>query len=161
MAGSRVVACPHRAPHRSDATMIPPRSVLSLAGRLPAHAGRVAIVAGGSRFTYDELERAAAAVAARLRLEPAADQPIEARVAFWIPPGFEYLAVLLGIWRAGRIAVPLAVSHPPPELEHVVTDSAPAVVVAAPEAVGTLQPIARAAGLPLVTTAALAEPEQA
>jgi len=40
----------------------------------------------------------------------------EARVAFLVRPGHEYVATLLGIWRAGGVAVPLWVSHPLPEL---------------------------------------------
>jgi malonyl-CoA/methylmalonyl-CoA synthetase len=137
--------------------MIPPRSAPSLAGRLPAHAGRVAIVASGARFTYRQLNDAAAAVAARLTLAGAGSTDPEPRVAFWIPPGFEYVAVLLGIWRTGAIGVPLAVSHPPPELEHVVTDSAPAVVVSSPESLEMLRPIARAAGARVMTTPELVD----
>jgi malonyl-CoA/methylmalonyl-CoA synthetase len=37
-----------------------------------------------------------------------------------------------GIWRAGGVAVPLAVSHPPAELEYVIRDSGASVVVAGP-----------------------------
>ena len=132
--------------------MISPRSTPSLAGRLPAHAGRVAIVAAGARFTYRQLDDAAAGVAARLDLAGAGSTDPEPRVAFWIPPGFEYVAVLLGIWRSGGIAVPLAVSYPPPELEHVVTDSAPAVVVSSPESLETLGPLAQAACARVITT---------
>ena len=53
----------------------------------------------------------------------------QARVAFFVQPGFEYVAVQRGIWRAGGVAVPLAVSHPPPELEYVIRDAGAAVVV--------------------------------
>ena len=53
-------------------------------------------------------------------------------MAFLVPPGFEYAAVQRGIWRAGGVAVPLAVSHPPAELEYVIRDSGASVVVADP-----------------------------
>ena len=43
----------------------------------------------------------------------------EARVAFMIPPGFEYVAALWGIWLAGGIAVPLCVTHPLPEIHRL------------------------------------------
>ena len=46
----------------------------------------------------------------------------QARVAFFVQPGFEYVAVQRGIWRAGGVAVPLAASHPPPELDYVIRD---------------------------------------
>jgi len=54
----------------------------------------------------------------------------QTRVAFLVAPGFAYAAVQRGIWRAGGVAVPLAVSHPPAELEYVVRDTDAAIVVA-------------------------------
>ena len=44
-------------------------------------------------------------------------------MAFLVPPSFAYAAVQRGIWRAGGVAVPLAISHPPAELEYVIRDS--------------------------------------
>ncbi|HEX2189959.1 MAG TPA: acyl-CoA synthetase, partial [Longimicrobiaceae bacterium] len=70
----------------------------------------------------------------------------EARVAFLAPPGWDYVAVQWGIWRAGGIAVPLAVSHPPAELEYVIRDADASIVVAHPDFAGTLRPIAEADG---------------
>ena len=55
----------------------------------------------------------------------------EERVAFLVPPSFAYAVIARGIWLAGGVAVPLAVSHPPPELEHVIRDSGASVVVGA------------------------------
>jgi malonyl-CoA/methylmalonyl-CoA synthetase len=40
---------------------------------------------------------------------------------------------MLGVWRAGGIAVPLCVSHPDPELEYVLGDSGAEVLIASPE----------------------------
>jgi malonyl-CoA/methylmalonyl-CoA synthetase len=54
-------------------------------------------------------------------------------VAFLAPPGFAYVATQWGIWRAGGIAVPLAVAHPPPELEYVIRDADAEVVVVHPD----------------------------
>ena len=54
------------------------------------------------------------------------------RIAFLLPPGRTHVAVQWGAWRAGAIAVPLAVSHPPRELEHVLDDAKPRIVVADP-----------------------------
>ncbi|WP_234017004.1 AMP-binding protein [Nostoc sp. 'Lobaria pulmonaria (5183) cyanobiont'] len=56
----------------------------------------------------------------------------EQRVAFLIPPGFEYVATQWGIWRAGGIAVPLCVSDPRPELEYVITNSGATIIDAHP-----------------------------
>src|SRR5207237_366248 len=57
------------------------------------------------------------------------DDLAEARVAFLAPPGFHYVAIQWGIWRAGGIAIPLAVSHPPAELEYVIRDADAETVV--------------------------------
>ncbi len=66
----------------------------------------------------------------------------EMRVAFLAPPGFHYVATQWGIWRAGGIAVPLAVMHPRPELEYVVDDSGAEILVAHPNFEARARPIA-------------------
>lgn len=111
---------------------------------------RVAIVSGGRTFTYGDLERASWQVAAAL-LE-SADDLHESRAAFLVPPGFDYAAVQRGIWRAGGVAVPLAVTHPPPELEYVIRDTGSAIVIGTAAAAGTLMPLARAVGAHFRTT---------
>jgi len=99
---------------------------------LPHHAGafgaRPAIVDADGVHPYAALLDAARAVAAAL-LDGAEDLH-EARVCYHVPPGFAHVAVQWGVWLAGGVAVPLALSHPPPELEHVVQDAAPIAVVA-------------------------------
>ena len=52
-----------------------------------------------------------------------------ARVAYLVTAGYQYAVVQEGIWRAGGIAVPLAPSHPLPELEYVLRDTAADIVV--------------------------------
>ena len=116
---------------------------------------RPAIVAADGTFTYEELEHASARVASAL-LDGAPDLA-EARVAFFVTPGFAHVAVRQGIWRAGGVAVPLAISHPPAELEYVIRDSAAEYVVAEPAAVETLEPLAHAAGARLFTTTEVLE----
>ena len=103
---------------------------------------RIAIVAAGRSYTYADLDAASKGVAAAL-LE-SRDDLHEARVAFLVPPGFEYVAVQRGIWRAGGVAVPLATSHPPPELEYVIKDSGAEVVIGTPSAAGVLDSVAAA-----------------
>ena len=58
----------------------------------------------------------------------------EARVAFLIEPSIDYVLVQRGVWRAGGVAVPLCASHPPPELDYVLADAQPELVVASPGA---------------------------
>ncbi|HEV2131852.1 MAG TPA: acyl-CoA synthetase, partial [Longimicrobiaceae bacterium] len=77
----------------------------------------------------------------------------EARVAFLAPPGWHYVAAQWGIWRAGGVAVPLALSHPPAELEYVIQDADAAVVLTHPELAERVQPIAEREGRRFLTTA--------
>ena len=44
-------------------------------------------------------------------------------MAFLVPPGFQYVAVQWGIWQAGGIAVPMAVSHSPRKPAYVMEDA--------------------------------------
>lgn len=117
---------------------------LPLVARAHAHRDRTAIVASDGTFSYGELLEASARIAGRL-LDGSQDLG-EARVAFLVPPSFQYVATQWGIWRAGGIAVPLALSHPSAELEYVIADADAAVVVAHPEATDTLRPIAERLG---------------
>ena len=119
---------------------------LPLVARARNYAARTAIVAAEGTFTYADLLDASARVAASL-LDGRGDLR-EARVAFLVPPGFQYAAVQWGIWRAGGVAVPLAVSHPATELEYVIRDSDAEIVVAHPDfesTLGAIEPARRAA----------------
>ena len=100
-----------------------------LFSRAAAHQHRIALVAPEGLYTYRDLLDASERVARRLLSLCSTTDLEEARVAFLVPPGFEYVAVQWGIWRAGGIALPLAVSHPPPELARVIEDSRPVALV--------------------------------
>jgi malonyl-CoA/methylmalonyl-CoA synthetase len=78
-----------------------------------------------------------------------------ARVAFLVPPSFAYVVISRGIWRAGGVAVPLAVSHPPPELAHVIRDSGASVVVGGGRQADALEAIAAESGARFIRTADL------
>lgn len=121
---------------------------LAIVARAAAHPDRTAIVARDGRFTYRELMAASHAVATAL-LEGRTDLA-EARVAYLVPPSFLWVATQWGIWRAGGVAVPLAVSHPPPELEYAIVDSGALAVVAHPELAERVEPIARRTGTRLL-----------
>jgi malonyl-CoA/methylmalonyl-CoA synthetase len=110
---------------------------------------RRAIIAADGVFTYDDLDDASKRVAGSLLADN--DDLNQTRVAFLVHPSFAYAAVQRGIWRAGGVAVPLAVSHPPAELEYVIRDSGASVVVADEASAATLVPIARAVHARFVT----------
>jgi malonyl-CoA/methylmalonyl-CoA synthetase len=111
---------------------------------------RVAVATPDGTYTYADLDRESRAVAGAL-LDSALDLN-EARVAFFIPPGCEYAAVLRGIWRAGGVAVPLALSHPAPELAYVLGDSGATFVVGTPPSRDRLAPIAEKMGVRFLTS---------
>lgn len=128
---------------------------LGLFARALAHGERVALTAPEGTFCYADLLDGSASVAARL-LAGAADLN-EARIAFLVPPGFTYAAVQWGIWRAGGIAVPLAISHPAGELTYVIEDAEASVVVAHPEMADRVRLIAKERGLRFLLTSELLE----
>ena len=58
---------------------------------------------------------------------------LEARVAFMVNPGFDYVKTQWAIWQAGGVAVPLCLTHPLPSLQYVLDDTTASVVVVSPE----------------------------
>ena len=116
---------------------------------------RTAIIAADGTFTYDQLDEASRRVAGALLADNA--DLNQTRVAFFVPPSFAYAAVQRGIWRAGGVAVPLAISHPPAELDYVIRDSGASLVVSDPASASMLMPLAKSAHARfLSTTTALA-----
>src|SRR5205823_2857236 len=74
-----------------------------------------------------------------------------------VSPGWHDVATEWGIWRAGGVAVPLATSPPPPELEYVIQDADVEILVADAELAPRLETVrAPAAVRRLTTTEALA-----
>jgi malonyl-CoA/methylmalonyl-CoA synthetase len=99
--------------------------VSSLFPALTGHpAGRPALRFGERSLTYAELAAAAGAVAARVR---GAD-----RVAVWAAPALETAVAVVGALLAGVAAVPLNPKSGEKELRHILSDSAPSLLLAAP-----------------------------
>ena len=114
---------------------------------------RLAIVAADGVFSYGDLAATAARVAGGLLdANGDGDDLREARVAFLVPPSFAHVAVQRGIWLAGGVAVPLAVSHPPAELEYVVRDSGASIVVASGRQADALESVSSAVGAQFLRT---------
>jgi malonyl-CoA/methylmalonyl-CoA synthetase len=112
---------------------------LSLIHRARAYRNRIAIRDGSQTFDYDQLLNRSATLASVLLGNQ--DDALEARIAFLVPPGFEYAVVQWAIWRAGGVAVPLCLSATEPELKYTLADSATGQVVS------TREQAARVAGL--------------
>jgi len=106
---------------------------LDLIARSRLEPGRTAIIDGDARYSYGELLDASARVATTLL--QGRDDLREERVAFLVTPGFGWVAVQWGIWRAGGIAVPLPLGTPWSELEYYLADTqASALIVDAANA---------------------------
>ncbi len=110
--------------------------MINLIERLSQFRDKTAIIDENGEYSYSDLLSSSSKVAAHLLREN--ESLNEARVAFIIPSSFEYVSVLLGIWRAGGIAVPLCVSHPDPELDSVISQSGAETVIAHPQFKGRM-----------------------
>jgi malonyl-CoA/methylmalonyl-CoA synthetase len=115
---------------------------LALVDRALTFPDRIALFDGTGTHTYADLltgsERGAA------RLLDGRDDLDQARVAFMAEPSFEYVRIQWSIWRAGGAAVPLCLTHPAPELEHVLDTTSPVLAVASPTYADLLRPLAEA-----------------
>ncbi|MER7111692.1 acyl-CoA synthetase [Streptomyces sp. NPDC000229] len=96
----------------------------SLFPALEAGSGRSALRFGDRSLTYGELRAAAGSLAARL---DGAE-----RVAVWATPTLETAVAVVAALLAGVPAVPLNPKTGERELTHIITDSRPAMVLAAP-----------------------------
>ncbi|MFI5307379.1 MAG: acyl-CoA synthetase [Polyangiales bacterium] len=123
---------------------------IPIVARALLHGERTALRDQHESMSYAQLLRASAH-AARHLLGGRTDLD-DARVAFLVPPGVDYVVTQWGIWRAGGIAVPLCVSHPRPELEHSIGDSGASILVAHPELRAALEPIAHDQALQMLST---------
>jgi malonyl-CoA/methylmalonyl-CoA synthetase len=119
--------------------------VVPLLARAQFHDGQIAVVDSQGSYTYDELLAASLCVATALLAGE--DDLREARVGFLLTPGFSWVAVQWGIWRAGGIAVPLPVGSTRPELEYFVEDASASILVFDAAGAGVLEPIAAACGI--------------
>ncbi|CAH0994404.1 Long-chain-fatty-acid--CoA ligase [Emticicia aquatica] len=103
-----------------------------------------AIISDGKSYTFQELLHYSEQFASLL-LENASDLN-ETRVAFMVSPGFDYVSVQWGIWRAGGVAVPLCITYPLPSLQYVIEDTDAQIVIAGEEYASILAPLAAEKG---------------
>jgi len=116
--------------------------------RIAGHpAAAVALSGAGVRLSYDELRARARRLAGALA--GGASGLGGAPVAFLAEPGPGHLAALLGILRAGGLAVPLSPLHTRPELEHQIANAAPVRLLVTPGLRATLA--AAAGGRPVTS----------
>ncbi|MFG3558426.1 amino acid adenylation domain-containing protein [Micromonospora sp. NPDC047557] len=94
-----------------------------VAARATTDPGAVAVVDGDRRWSYGELQEAADAVARQVIASGAGPERMIAVVA---TRSAESIATMLGVWRAGAVAVPLDARQPPETLNRML----PAVPIA-------------------------------
>lgn len=112
--------------------------MLSLFENAKKYREKIAIVDQSGVYSYKKLLEKSHGIASYL-LEKE-DDLNEKRVAFMVSPGFDYVAVQWGIWRAGGIAVPLCVTYPFPSLQYVIEDTEADFLVVGPEFEEVLSP---------------------
>ena len=121
------------------------------------HGGSPAVADLQGTFTYRDLLDASARVSAALL--DGRDDLQEERVAFLVTPGFPWVAVQWGIWRAGGVAVPLPLNSTRSELEYFIDDTQASALVFDALAETLLAPVAAARGIrALLCDQALAHP---
>ena len=106
--------------------------------RVAARGETLAVVDWGSgeaaprTIDYRRLLALAERVAGALRqvAGPSAVGEGSPRVAYLVEPSLEWVAITWGIWRAGGVAIPLALAHPPREVAWTVADGEADMVIA-------------------------------
>ncbi|WP_339865549.1 acyl-CoA synthetase [uncultured Algoriphagus sp.] len=98
---------------------------------------KIAVIDPKNSYSYQDLLDRSHGVADAL-LENLSDLK-EARVAFMVSPGIDYVAAQWGIWRAGGIAVPLCITYPLPSLTYVIEDTKADYLIVGPEYIHVLE----------------------
>ncbi|MFI1996404.1 amino acid adenylation domain-containing protein, partial [Actinoplanes sp. NPDC020271] len=102
-------------------------SVLELFSRQAARTpDAVAVVAGGARMTYAELDLRSGRVAGHLRERGAGPESL---VALRLPRGTDMIAAILGVWKAGAAYLPIDPEFPAERVAFLLADSGAEVVL--------------------------------
>ncbi|MBN7810750.1 acyl-CoA synthetase [Algoriphagus sp. H41] len=110
---------------------------------------KTAIIDPKGSFSYRQLQADSDRIAKGILAgKPDLD---EARVAFMVSPGFDYVRIQWAIWKAGGIAVPLCVTYPLPSLAYVIEDTQAELIIAGPEYEDILRSYALEKGIRLLT----------
>lgn len=93
---------------------------------LSAFAQQIAIIDQSGNHSYGQLQQAALHISRLLQQNSDLSQQ---RIAFLLPPSFEFVATMLAIWEVGAVAVPLCLTHPAPALQYTLQDTGARFVV--------------------------------
>jgi malonyl-CoA/methylmalonyl-CoA synthetase len=123
-----------------------------LSDRVTGFGDRVAVVDPHGEHTYAEIDAAADRVARRLGANRSG-----AVVSVLCRPGADWLAAVLGTWRAGGVVVALEPSHPAAELAHPITDSGTGVILCSPMSRALAERLAAAHGCEVIDAMEIAD----
>lgn len=121
--------------------------MIALIAKAMGYHERTAVVSEGVGYTYEDLLKKSESIA--IALLKGKEHLNEARIAFMLHPGFDYVAIQWGIWRAGGIAVPLCVKHPLASIQYVVEDTQASVLIFSSEFASLLAPLRSSPNLKL------------
>jgi len=114
------------------------------------YADRVALRDETGSYTYKDIVKASNKTASAL-ISNNSDLK-EQRIGFLIPPSFEYISILWGIWKAGGIGIPLSLSATESELMHYLEDSKVSLLISGKEGSEKLKKLSIDLEIPLITT---------
>ena len=103
-----------------------------------------AVVCGGEKISYSELNARAELLAGRLRRLAAGPERL---VGVCLERGIELVAALLGVLKTGAAYVPLDPAYPPQRLEQMLDDAHASLVLAQEATLGSLPPKHAAAAI--------------
>ena len=95
--------------------------MLSIFKRAEQYDQRLALRDKDQSYSYEDLIKASNTIASGLLSEKS--DLHEERIGLLIPPSFNYVSILWGIWKAGGIGVPLSLSATESELSHYLEDT--------------------------------------
>ena len=128
--------------------------MLALFQQAMQHGHKMAIRERDKAFTYAELLQESRQLASTL-LNRKSDLG-EARVAFLVNPGFNYVKAQWAIWLAGGVAVPIFLQAPLPSIQYTLEDTAAGVMIVSAEYGSLVAPLCRQLGVQMI----LAEDKQ-
>ena len=123
--------------------------MLSIFKNAEQYPDRVALRDKTGSYTYKDIVKASNKTASAL-IGNDSDLK-EQRIGFLIPPSFEYVSILWGIWKAGGIGIPLSLSATESELTHYLNDSKISLLISDKEGSEKLRKLASNLQIPLMT----------
>ncbi|MBS96911.1 MAG: long-chain fatty acid--CoA ligase [Chloroflexi bacterium] len=104
---------------------------IEIISRASRYADQIAVIDPSGEYTYSQILDLATSISEKL-LSNKSDLNEEC-ILFMVSPGHKYIATQWGIWMSGGIAVPIALSHPVEEINHIVDDTFTKNIIFDPE----------------------------